>query len=384
MQTPSVIMRNASGDSGRHGRLTRRRLLVGASLVGGLVVGSSFALPRRAVAAETVPDTLAAMLGPGERAGSPDFPVGYVGVTWTGGGECGVRLRTPAGWSDWQPIPLGDTPERDRSMSLFPAHGALGYEVEVPTGAADVRIIAINTTDGPRRRTAAPASIGLPVVDEVLRGSFTYRSRAAWGADESLRFGPDGAETWPAEYFPVQTLTVHHTAMPTDGPDPAAAVRAIYHFHTVTRGWGDIGYHLLIDENGTVYEGRWSGPDPIPCFGGPVDDRPRATNGAHVGGFNVGNVGVALLGDLTSSGPTPAARDSLVQVLAGLAWATGVDPVGEVDYVNTVSGATRHVPAIAGHRDWAATECPGESFYPTLPEVRRDVAAQVGRLPALP
>jgi len=43
------------------------------------------------------------------------------------------------------------------------------------------------------------------------------------------------------------------------------------------------------------------------------------SNGAHVGGFNAGNVGVALLGDLTTARPTPAARGALVQVLAALA-----------------------------------------------------------------
>jgi hypothetical protein len=98
-------------------------------------------------------------------------------------------------------------------------------------------------------------------------------------------------------------------------------------------------------------------------------------NAAHVGGFNAGNVGVALLGDLTNTEPTAAARQALVTVLASLAKLTASDPLGTTNYVNPISGVTRTVPTLAGHRDWAATECPGNIFYPTLPALRADVAA---------
>ena len=62
-------------------------------------------------------------------------------------------------------------------------------------------------------------------------------------------------------------------------------------------------------------------------------------------------------------------------MLASLAAATDRDPLGTTNYVNPISGATKTVPTIAGHRDWAATECPGNTFYPTLPQLRADVAA---------
>src|SRR5262249_24830334 len=140
-------------------------------------------------------------------------------------------------------------------------------------------------------------------------------------------------------YFPVQTLTVHHTAGANSDPDPAATVRAIYFFHTITRGFGDIGYHLLIDEAGTVYEGRWSGTDRVPVFGpelGP-DGRPQMVNAAHVGGFNSGNIGVALLGDFTNQLPTSAARRSLTLVLAVLAGVENLDPLATTRYVNPIS-----------------------------------------------
>ena len=213
--------------------------------------------------------------------------------------------------------------------------------------------------------------------DRVRRWSgLAYLSRAGWGADESLRFEPDGTEKFPPAFFDVQTLTVHHTVTANSDPDPAATMRAIYFFQCITSDFGDIGYHLLIDQAGTVYEGRYSGPDALPVFGPrQVGPRPSMVNAAHVGGFNAGNVGVALLGDLTSSQPTPAARASLVTVLASLARITALDPLGTTGYVNPISGATKTVATLAGHRDWAATECPGNTFYPSMPQLRADVAA---------
>ena len=62
-------------------------------------------------------------------------------------------------------------------------------------------------------------------------------------------------------------------------------------------------------------------------------------------------------------------------MLASLARVTAVDPLGTTNYVNPISGATNTVATLAGHRDWAATECPGNTFYPSMPQLRTDVAA---------
>lgn len=217
---------------------------------------------------------------------------------------------------------------------------------------------------------------GLRALRRSFGRDFPYLNRGGWGADESYRFAPDGTEILPPAYYDVQTLTVHHTVTSNNDADPAATVRAIYFDMAVKKDFGDMGYHLLIDQQGTVYEGRYSGNDSVPVFGPRrVGPRPSVVTAAHVGQMNSGNVGVALLGDLTSTQPTAAARDSLVKVLAALATATRLDPLGTTNYVNPVSGATRTVSTIAGHRDWGATECPGNSFYPVLAQVRQDVAA---------
>jgi hypothetical protein len=198
-----------------------------------------------------------------------------------------------------------------------------------------------------------------------------YRSRAAWGADESLRFNAAGAEVWVPTYWPLQTITVHHTADGSTDPDPAARVRSIYRNQAVTSGFGDIGYQFLIDDTGVLYEGRWSGADGTPGF----NAEGLMVNGAHVAGYNAGNVGVALLGDFTATLPTDAAYHALVHLLGVLTTWRGIDPLATVRYVNPISGAAATVPAIPGHRNWAATLCPGDRFAPMLGQLREDVAA---------
>jgi hypothetical protein len=210
-----------------------------------------------------------------------------------------------------------------------------------------------------------------------------YRSRVAWGADESYRFFP-GHEEWPIEPNPTQVLTVHHSGFVT-GSDPAATVRSIYRQQALPasmgglQGWGDIGYHLLIDAAGVVYEGRYSGSDQWPVF----DPSGQYTvTAAHALGYNTGNIGVCLLGYLNDSQPTAAARDALITVLAYLARAGRVGPLATVSYHNPVNGYTKTVLGLVGHRDWAATDCPGNAFYPRLGELRQQVDNSSRRIPS--
>lgn len=209
-----------------------------------------------------------------------------------------------------------------------------------------------------------------------------YLSRSAWGADESYRY-KNGVEDWPDEWAPVQTITVHHTGFVADA-DPAVTVRGIYQNQAVdsTRGgakdWGDIGYHLLIDDAGVVYEGRYSGSDGSPIFD-PTGS--WMVTGAHVGGYNTGNIGVCLLGYLVDTPATAAAQDTLVTVLAYLAAAGRVDPSAQVTYVNPVNGSQKTVTGVSGHRNWAATECPGSAEYGQLGSIRSRVAAALATLP---
>lgn len=364
---------------------SRRTVLAAAAgvLAGLPVLGS----PATALAApgptagSPIPDTLASRFAVSARrkAAESTFPLTHLAVGWTGpAADAAVRVRTASGWGDWKPLHGcdggrdGRTPAR---RALLNVPGGVGYELTLP-GAGTVT--ELNTVDGPTRTTAAAAGSSTPLSTRTI--GRPYLSRAAWGADESLRFTADGTERFPADYYPVQTVTVHHSAGANDDPDPAATMRAIQYDQTITRDFGDFGYHLAIDEAGRVYEGRWSGTDPFPVYGGSpgTGGRPTMNNAAHVGGFNAGNVGIVLLGDFTSGQPTAAARRSLTYLLAAIIALGGLDPLGTTNYVNPINGATKTVPTIPGHRDWAATLCPGDLFHPELVGVRRDVADLLG------
>jgi hypothetical protein len=375
--------------------VTRRSILLGATgmaaavpLGGGLAYAAQSA---SALDAAPVPDTLAnrrAGLGSGGRVNEAGFPLTHLALEYTGPAAA-VRLRTAGGWTGWREVhtcAAGHDTRATRAVVLGAA-GAVGYEVRVGGGGV-ATALEMNTVDGPTRAAAAAtrATLPLPTGGPAVTGRLPlppYLSRAAWGADESYRFDPETGEVIaPPVFIPVQTLTVHHTGFDDDETDPAATVRAIYYAQAVGNGWGDVGYHLFIDDAGRVYEGTYSDPDQVPVFGpDPVDGRPQMVNGAHVGGFNAGNVGVCLIGDFTARRPTAEARRSLAVVLAALSAVCGLNPIGTTNYVNPISGAAATLATLPGHRDWnaanpaaGATECPGNTFYPDLPAIRRAAA----------
>lgn len=319
-----------------------------------------------------IPETLASYAGFGQLLATPGFPIGFLGIIWIGPRRGGsVRFRRANGWGPWQPIVQGDSAGGPRS-ALVAAGNASGYQISPPPHSEIVQIVAINTTHG---RASTRIEQESTTVGEFNRIPFV--ERAAWGADESLRFDADGNEILPPTYFPVQTVTIHHTTTPNDDPDPAATIRAIYFFNAVTRKAGDLGTHLLIDEAGVIYEGRSPQLTGRPSGSGRHGGAPLICTGAHVGGYNAGNFGISLIGDFTSRTPTTAARGSLVRVLVAVARCCGIDPTRMVSYVNPISDATMEIPAIAGHSSWSPAECPGDTLHGDLPSLRLDMARQL-------
>ncbi|MGW9351360.1 peptidoglycan recognition protein family protein [Nocardiopsis flavescens] len=358
--------------------MRRRTFLTGATAAAGLAALSGGPAPRAALAGTdgTVPRVLAETAPAGGPV-RPERPFDVVTVTGRPGSRGAIRFRTPSGTGGWEPLHLhseGREGEEPVGSALVRApEGATGYEADIEGSTA-----AVNLFDGEGLRVGGPGQASLSAGDTGSAGSpvLRLRTRAGWGADESWRFDDEGTDLWPAVFHPVQAITVHHTAMATTG-DHAADVRAVYYLHAVEQAWGDIGYHLLIDPEGTVYEGRHSGGDGVPVFPGPPrPGRARSVTAGHAFGVNHGNIGVCLLGDFTDALPTAAAQNSLVRVLRVLCAVTGVDPRAEIDYTHPDTGALTPGPALGRHRDWLATECPGESFAEVFETAVRDRVAR--------
>ncbi len=344
------------------GVVTKCARFIAVAAVVGLLAGP---LPS-AASAEPVgpPQTLAA-----ERRVVPDqvvessFSIDFLGVFYDGDAQgATARFRRDGRWGPWVELQEDGVEVAGRWASgLVSGSDATAYQVRVPPGARAARAVVINTTDG-------PAQLAVVATAGACTDATSIVTRCEWGADESLM-------TWAPEFYSTQKLTIHHTATTNGDADPAATVRAIYRYQAVDRGFGDIGYQYLIDESGRVYEGRFSGTDGYPAHDATGS---LVVTAAHVGGFNSGNTGIALLGTLTTIPPTSSALGSLEQLLHELATRHSIDPHGSSVYVNPVSGVTKSVANISGHRDWAATECPGGALYALLPAIR-DAAA--GSLP---
>lgn len=329
--------------------------------------------PPAPAAEEGVPETLASSVAASDRIVDPAFPIDYVAVTGTGEhAPAFVRFRHGGAWTSWREMGEdGVDVEGTYATSLVPAGDADAYQVRVPSGVSGAKSVAINTTDGEAQATtAAAASVGTG--EKTTWGVVT---RAGWGADEMLRFDKSGNEDWPQSFSPPQKFTVHHTAGINDDPNPAATVRAIYRFHAIDRGWGDIGYQFLIDAKGTVYEGRQTDTSTAtpPAF----DAQGRSVQGAHVADYNSGNIGISLLGTYITRRPSVLAQRSLERLLASLSVKTGISPTAWSRYDN---GAMEYFgPNIVGHRHWptADTTCPGGITFALLPTIRERVAARM-------
>lgn len=316
-----------------------------------------------------------------DRAGavSTPFPVTHIGFSWKGDEGTGVRYRVhrvDGTASRWRRAPENHDAERgDQHFS-----GVLGvgradrveWEVIRPPGASirDVTLDYMNTVDGEPIETEAPVEQRAAATDAP-----DIVTRAEWGADESIK---STSGSCLRQFFPVQQLFVHHTVGRNFDSDPKATMRAIYHFHTRTQGWCDVGYNFVVGWDGTIYEGRWArsyGPWEVHSS---EDSRGRAVAGAHVSGYNSGSVGISVMGNFSEVQPPPAVRKALAHLLAWEADRHDLKPRGEHTYRNPETGASRRLKYIAGHRDAGYTECPGNFLYAALPAIRKDTAAVMG------
>lgn len=220
-------------------------------------------------------------------------------------------------------------------------------------------------------------------------------SRSQWGADENLRYyepeddddDSDGSYsvsasckakieaypeeykyakvvetengnylTWPLQYSPeIKKIVVHHTGETkvTNGRPSDEMMRAIYYYHTVVKGWGDIGYHYVIGRDGEIYEGK-SGGDKVV--------------GAHVYCNNIGTMGVSVMGNFELEEPSTKQINSLKAILSKLTQNHNL----QANVNSNFHG--KSLPNVIGHRDLAATACPGKNLHSLMPTIRQDVA----------
>jgi N-acetylmuramoyl-L-alanine amidase len=267
-------------------------------------------------------------------------------------------------WSEWETMKpdehVNETPGRFIGQLQFKGKEFNYYQVEISTNrSAKGKLISnlyINFfSPGEMQQTGGRISNPSTTSTRSLACTLpqpAFVNRAAWGT----------AQTWSPSTTTVTHLIVHHAAGTNTSSDWGAVVLGIWNFHTTPSGSGgagysDIGYNWLVAPNGVLYEGRYKSSI-------------SNIQGAHFCGTNGNTMGVCMLGDYTNITITPAARNTLAQVLAWKACERNIDPLQTSFHAN--SGLT--INNISGHRDGCATQCPGNTFYPDLPGVRIDVS----------
>lgn len=132
-------------------------------------------------------------------------------------------------------------------------------------------------------------------------------------------------------------IVIHHAGTTRDED---MTVSAIHEMH-LGNGWSGIGYHFVVHKDGTIEEGR-----------------PLSYQGAHAYQNNQYSVGICMTGNYNLAYPPQE------QVLA-------------VEQLTAAICHKYNFPAedytIFGHRDLNDTSCPGEKFYPYLPQLIKNV-----------
>lgn len=131
----------------------------------------------------------------------------------------------------------------------------------------------------------------------------------------------------------IDEIIIHCTVTRPDwmvGRPTSDKVAEVRRWHVQDNGWSDIGYHFLIDRDGTVMKGR-----------------PIGRSGAHTQGRNANSAGIALLGghgaaatDQFEDHFTPEQNVALRALIANLEQA-------------------HPITKVSGHNEYANKGCPG-------------------------
>ncbi|PSN19534.1 hypothetical protein C7271_06835 [filamentous cyanobacterium CCP5] len=152
-------------------------------------------------------------------------------------------------------------------------------------------------------------------------------------------------------------IVIHHTfSLTASGNQSESAAktlaRNIQNFHMDNNGWSDSGHNFLNTTGGFTLEGRHGTLGNI--------KNGLCVRSAHAPGAN-DSPGIENEGDFRTAAMGATQWNSLVDLCAAICKSCSIDPNN-----------------IKGHRDFVATECPGDWLYGQLPKLRNEVRNNLG------
>ena len=269
-----------------------------------------------------------------------------------------IRFEEAGTWSAWMPLYIVRSYTDAAFLAAYrgtDVRTVRRFELRFEVGKEESVQVLLAGTFLDEEDPPPPEAAAMPAPADFKIWAPELRDRAEWNAE------PYRGTPVPLNQPNYYRMTLHHTAgfaavTLTEGLEQ---VKRIQDFHQNGRGWSDIGYHYLMDQEGRLYQGR---PYLNPSV--PFADGPPLVRGAHVGGNNTGNIGVSLMGCYhPPEGSdcrhvmTDAATDSLIVTYAYLSERYGVNP-----------------DALRGHRDFSNTACPGDNNYVRMDTFRTQIA----------
>lgn len=255
---------------------------------------------------------------------------------WWGGGSSSTTAGVGAAPSSTGRPPTTNTESTSTAVSTSSATSVEPTTTGAPTTSTEAATTASEASTTSTEAATPTSGAATTTSAAVTAGgtAITLFEKAAWGAR------PEGSGLVEHQ---IGAIMVHHTAVVL-GSNANAPARFRQHqrFHQ-EQGWADIAYHVMIDREGNLYEGRpmWAKGDTFTEYD------------------PTGYFLPCVEGDYDSETPTAAQLEALARLCAWAANRWGIDPA-----------------AIVGHRDEASTTCPGGNLYSHV--AGGDLAARVG------
>lgn len=132
-------------------------------------------------------------------------------------------------------------------------------------------------------------------------------------------------------------IVIHHAGLTKDVDIDVASIHDMH----LGNGWAGIGYHFVVHKDGFIEQAR-----------------PLQYVGAHAYQHNQFTVGICMTGNYNMAYPPFEQTLAVEQLTAALCKKYKIKPE---EYT------------IFGHRDLNDTSCPGDKFYPFLPQLIKNV-----------